>query len=316
MSVLVTGGAGYVGSVVVDQLVDRGEEVLVVDNLSRGFDDQVNPKARLVVADIGRVDVLQPLLAEVDAVLHFAGLIAVGESMMNPGLYHEHNVAQGVAFLNAVSAAGIDSLVFSSSAAVYGEPEEVPIPETHRLAPTSTYGWTKLAVEIMLADHDRANAVRSVSLRYFNAAGASDRRRERHDPETHLIPRVLGAARGETELRVFGDDYPTNDGTNVRDYIHVDDLASAHLAALDYLRKGGDTTHINLGTGTGFSVLEVIDAARRVTGLEIPAPIGPRRAGDPATLVASNDRARQLLDWVPERTDIEDIVRSAWEALG
>lgn len=315
MTVLVTGGAGYVGSVVVDQLIDRGDEVIVVDNLSRGFNDQVNRQARFVHADVGDTDTMAPLLSEVDAVMHFAGLIAVGESMMNPGLFHEQNVAQSVSFLNAVCAAGVHHFVFSSSAAVYGEPDEVPIPETHRLDPTSTYGWTKLAVERMLNDHDRADALRSVSLRYFNAAGASDRRRERHDPETHLIPRVLGAARGETDLRVFGDDYPTRDGTNVRDYIHIDDLATAHLAALDYLRAKGPTTQINLGTGTGFTVLEVIEAARRVTGLDIPAVIGPRRAGDPASLVASNDRARELLDWEPVRTDIDDIVRSAWEAL-
>ncbi len=315
MTVMVTGGAGYVGSVVVDQLIDRGEEVLVVDSLVRGFNDQVNRQARFVHAEVGDVETLVPFLAEVDAVLHFAGLIAVGESMMNPGLYHEQNVAQGVDLLNAVCAAGISSLVFSSSAAVYGEPEEVPIPETHRLAPTSTYGWTKLAVEQMLADHARADGLRSVSLRYFNAAGASDRRRERHDPETHLIPRILGAARGEVDLRVFGDDYPTRDGTNVRDYIHVDDLAHAHLQALDYLRTGGATTQINLGTGTGFTVLEVIEAARRVTGVDIPVEVGPRRAGDPASLVASNQRAEDLLGWEPRRTDIDDIVRSAWEAL-
>ncbi len=315
MTVLVTGGAGYVGSVVVDHLIDRGEDVIVVDNLSRGFEDQVNHRARFVKADIGDVETVAPLLAEVNAVLHFAGLIAVGESMMNPGLYHEQNIAHGVRFLNAVCAAEIRQFVFSSSAAVYGEPDQVPIPETHRLDPTSTYGWTKLAVERMLADHARANRLRSVSLRYFNAAGATDRRRERHAPETHLIPRILAAARGEVELRVFGDDYPTKDGTNVRDYIHVDDLATAHLAALDYLQSGGDTTQINLGTGTGFTVLRVIDAARRVTGLEIPATVGPRRAGDPAALVASNDRARRLLSWEPDHTDIEAIVRSAWEAL-
>jgi UDP-glucose 4-epimerase len=315
MTVLVTGGAGYVGSVVVDHLIDRGDDVVVIDNLSRGFADQVNQQARLVRADIGDIATVAPVLAEADAVLHFAGLIAVGESMMNPGLFHEQNIAQGVVFLNAVCAAEIRHFVFSSSAAVYGEPDEIPIPETHRLDPTSTYGWTKLVVELMLADHARADGLHSVSLRYFNAAGATDRRRERHDPETHLIPRVLGAARGEVDLRIFGDDYPTKDGTNVRDYIHVDDLATAHLAALDYLRSGGDTTQINLGTGTGFTVHEVIEAARRVTGLEIPAIVGPRRAGDPASLVASNDRAGRLLGWQPVHTDIEEIVRSAWEAL-
>ncbi len=316
MTVLVTGGAGYVGSVVVDQLVDRGDDVIVVDNLSRGFSDQVNRDARFVRADVGDEETLTPFLQEADAVMHFAGLIAVGESMMNPGLYHDQNVSQGVALLNAVCAAEVRHLVFSSSAAVYGEPDEVPIPETHPLRPTSTYGWTKLAFEQMLADHDRADGLRSVSLRYFNAAGASELRSERHDPETHLIPRILQAARGETDLHIFGDDYPTRDGTNVRDYIHVEDLASAHLAALDYLRDGEPTTQVNLGTGTGFTVLEVLEAARRVTGLPIEATMGPRRAGDPASLIASNQRAKELLDWQPKITDIEVIVRSAWEALG
>lgn len=315
MTVLVTGGAGYVGSVVVDQLVDRGEDVIVVDSLARGFRDQVNESARLVEAEVGDTKTLRPLLDEADSVMHFAGLIAVGESMMAPGLYHHHNVAQGVELLNAVCEAGIRHFVFSSSAAVYGEPEEVPIPETHRLAPTSTYGWTKLAVEQMLADHDRADRLRSVSLRYFNAAGATDRRRERHEPETHLIPLVLRAARGEADLRVFGDDYPTRDGTNVRDYIHVEDLARAHLASLDHLRSGGQTTQVNLGTGNGFTVLEVIEAARRVTGVGIEAAMADRRAGDPAVLVASNDRAREMLEWEPAILDIEEIVRSAWQAL-
>lgn len=314
MTVLVTGGAGFVGSVVVDQLVDRGEEVVVIDNLSRGHEDQINPKALFVQSDVGNPEALSEHLADADAVLHFAGLIAVGESMEHPGLFHEHNVAQGAVLFNAVCAAGIENLVFSSSAAVYGEPEEMPIPETHRLQPTSTYGWTKLAAEWMLADHDRADGLRSVSLRYFNAAGASDRRRERHEPETHLIPRILGAARGDLNLQIFGDDYPTRDGTNERDYIHVDDLATAHLAALDHLRTGGETTQINLGTGTGFTVLEVIEAARRVTGCDIPAEVGPRRPGDPAVLVASNRRAREVLGWEPVRTAIDDIVRSAWEA--
>lgn len=315
MSVLVTGGAGYIGSVVVDDLIERGEDVIVLDDLSRGHRAAVNEQATFIQGSIGDASVVTGVVAEYspDVVVHFAGFIAVGESSRDPGLYFDVNVAQSVAMLNALQRAGVTSLVFSSSAAVYGNPDRTPIPEDHPTRPTSPYGWTKLVFEQMLNQLSVAHGFRSVALRYFNAAGATSRRRERHDPETHLIPLILEAASGvRDELTVFGSDYPTGDGTAVRDYIHVTDLSTAHLAAVDYLRNGGATTTLNLGTGRGYSVLEVIETVESTIERRVPWKYGDRRAGDPAELVAAVDRAQSVLGWKPIDSDLATIVRSAW----
>ena len=315
MSVLVTGGAGYIGSVVVDHLVDRGEQVIVLDDLSRGHRDAVNPAAVLRLGSIGDPGLVRALAAEhsVRACLHFAGLIAVGESVADPIWYYDVNVAQTIRLLEALVEAGVASVVFSSSAAVYGDPIRFPIDEDHPLAPTSPYGAGKAMVERVLADLVATGRLRSVALRYFNAAGATERRGERHDPETHLIPLALASALGRRgRLVVFGDDYPTPDGTAVRDYIHVDDLARAHLAALSYLDEGGEHLVANLGNGAGYSVLEVVHCVRRMAGRPVPFEIGRRRAGDPARLVAGADRAREQLHWEPEIPSLDDIVASAW----
>ena len=315
MSVLVTGGAGYIGSVVVDHLVDQGEQVIVLDDLSRGHRDAVNQAAILRRGSVGDPGRVRAIAAEysVRACLHFAGLIAVGESVADPIWYYDVNVAQTIRLLEALVEAGVPGVVFSSSAAVYGDPIRLPIDEDHPLAPTSPYGAGKAMVERVLADLAATGRLRSVALRYFNAAGATERRGERHEPETHLIPLALASALGRRgRFVVFGDDYPTPDGTAVRDYIHVDDLARAHLAALSYLDEGGEHLVANLGNGAGYSVLEVIDCIRRVAGRPVPFEIGRRRAGDPARLVAGADRARERLRWEPEVPSLDDIVASAW----
>ncbi len=314
MTILVTGGAGYIGSVVVDLLVERGDDVVVLDDLSRGHESAVHPDARLTVGSVGDRDLVGRLLAEQrpDAVIHFAGYIAVGESTRDPGLYFDMNVGQTISLLDELGKAGVESFVFSSSAAVYGDPIQVPIPESHPTSPTSPYGWTKLAVEQMLGYMQRPHGMRSVALRYFNAAGGTERRREAHEPETHLLPLVLAAASGRSEsLSVFGSDYPTPDGTAIRDYIHVADLGLAHLAAVDYLRAGGSSTAANLGTGTGCSVLEMIKSVEHVTGWTVPWEFAPRREGDPAELVADPRLAMELFGWQAHQSDLEGIIRSA-----
>ena len=314
MSILVTGGAGYIGSVVVDHLRARDERVVVIDDLSRGFRDSVDDDVPFVQGAVGDIDLVRRVVADhdVEACIHLAGLIAVGESVGDPSLYWRRNVVESVALFDTLAEAGVEHAVFSSSAAVDGNPEQVPIPEEHRLRPTSPYGNTKLAVELVLEDLSIAGKLRAASLRYFNAAGATDQRRERHDPETHLIPLVLRAATGVSTIKVFGTDYPTDDGTAVRDYIHVDDLVSAHVLAIDYLRRGGDSVALNLGVGHGASVREVIAAAEAVTGRPIEAIDSPRRAGDPAVLVAASTKAGATLGWTPEKTDLAEIIESAW----
>jgi UDP-glucose 4-epimerase len=315
VSVLVTGGAGYIGSVVVDHLAARGEQVIVIDDLSRGHRDAVNPAALFCRGSVGDRALVQALAArhQVHTCLHFAGLIAVAESVADPVSYYEVNVAQTIHLLQALLETGVSSVVFSSSAAVYGNPVRVPIPEDHPMAPTSPYGEGKAMVERVLSDLAKAGDLRSVALRYFNAAGATDRRGEHHDPETHLIPLALASALGRRgRLMVYGNDYPTPDGTAVRDYVHVDDLARAHLAALDYLDSGGRQLAANLGNGAGYSVLEVVECVGRVAGRPVPYEIGERRAGDPARLVAGSDRAREQLGWQPETASLDDIVASAW----
>jgi UDP-glucose 4-epimerase len=317
VKLLVTGGAGYVGSVTSRLLLDAGHEVVVLDNLSTGFREAVVEGATFVQADIrdaGRV--LTPD-AGFDAVLHFAGLIAAGESMIKPELYWDHNMVRSLALLEAVRAAGVPKFVFSSTAAVYGNPTELPITEKATKAPTSTYGATKLAFDYALTSEAFGHGLAAVSLRYFNVAGAyispdGTEVGERHDPETHIIPIALQVAAGKREkMMLFGDDYPTEDGTCVRDYIHVEDLARAHLLALD-AATAKEHRIFNLGTGTGFSNRQVVDVAREVTGAELPVEVAPRREGDPATLVASSALARQELGWVPEKTTLHDIISDAW----
>ena len=314
MTVLVTGGAGFIGGVVTDQLRAVGEPVVVIDVLSRGNRDVVDDDVPFYQAPVGDRDAIERIVAdhEVDACIHFAGLIAVGESVAEPGLYWRRNVAESITLFDTLATLGVDNVVFSSSAAVYGDPIEVPIQEAHPKQPTSPYGNTKMVVELVLEDLSTAGNLQAVSLRYFNAAGASERRRERHIPETHLIPLALRAARDGTPMNVFGTDYPTPDGTAIRDYIHVDDLASAHVRAIDYLRGGGATVALNLGVGHGASVREVLTTSEEVTGLPINAAETPRRPGDPAILVAAADEARSTLKWTPHTTDLGEIVESAW----
>ncbi|MER6214663.1 MULTISPECIES: UDP-glucose 4-epimerase GalE [unclassified Streptomyces] len=307
---LVTGGAGYVGSVVAAHLLEAGHEVTVLDDLSTGFGEGVPAGATLVN---GRIqDAARHLDSSYDAVLHFAASSQVGESVVNPGKYWDNNVGGTLALLTAMREAGVRTLVFSSTAATYGEPTEGALTETSVTSPTNPYGASKLAVDHMIAGECAAHGLAAVSLRYFNVAGAYKEFGERHDPETHLIPLVLQVALGEREaISVFGEDYPTPDGTCVRDYIHVADLAEAHLAAL---RVAAEGEHLicNLGNGSGFSVREVIETVRKVTGREIPEVVAPRRAGDPAVLVASARTAHERLGWTPSRSDLTGIVTDAW----
>ncbi|MFJ7130342.1 UDP-glucose 4-epimerase GalE [Streptomyces sp. NPDC098101] len=307
---LVTGGAGYVGSVVAAHLLERGHRVTVLDDLSTGFAEAVPAGAEFVE---GRVqDAERWLDGSYDAVLHFAASSQVGESVEKPEKYWENNVGGTTALLAALRTAGVRRLVFSSTAATYGEPETVPIPETAPTAPTSPYGATKLAVDHMIGGECAAHGLAAVSLRYFNVAGAYGPYGERHDPESHLIPLVLQVALGRREaISVYGEDYPTPDGTCVRDYIHVADLAEAHLLALDAVAPGEHLV-CNLGNGNGFSVREVIETVRKVTGHPVPEVVAPRRPGDPAVLVASADTARERLGWTPARPDLADVVADAW----
>lgn len=315
MNILVTGGAGYIGSVTVEMLVAQGETVVVYDNLIKGHRAAVHPSARFVPGDLLDRDTLLATLHahRVEAVLHFAAASLVGESMQDPGKYYRNNVTGSLNLADAMVAAGVPALVFSSSAAVYGEPALVPIREDAPPRPTNTYGASKLAFEEMLPWYERAHGLRSIALRYFNAAGASEAYGEHHAPETHLIPLVLQVAAGQrAAAEIYGEDYPTPDGSAVRDYIHVVDLAEAHVLALRSLANGGTSAAYNLGNGLGFSVKEVIAAVRRVTGHVIPTRRVARRAGDPATLVASADLARAALGWTPRRPDLDTIIASAW----
>ncbi|MFD9115995.1 UDP-glucose 4-epimerase GalE [Streptomyces bottropensis] len=308
---LVTGGAGYVGSVVAQHLLEAGHEVVVLDNLSTGFREGVPAGASFVEGDIR--DAAKWLDDSFDAVLHFAAFSQVGESVVKPEKYWDNNVGGTMALLAAMRETGVRKLVFSSTAATYGEPETTPIVESAPTKPTNPYGASKLAVDHMITGEAAAHGLGAVSLRYFNVAGAYGTCGERHDPESHLIPLVLQVAQGRRDaISVFGDDYPTADGTCVRDYIHVADLADAHLLALDAARPG-EHLICNLGNGNGFSVREVIETVRQVTGHPIPEVVAPRRAGDPATLVASAATARERLGWNPSRADLAEIVADAWQ---
>ncbi|MFH8340095.1 UDP-glucose 4-epimerase GalE [Streptomyces sp. AM6-12] len=311
MKYLVTGGAGYVGSVVAQHLLEAGHEVTVLDDLSTGFREGVPAGAAFVEGDIR--DAAKWLDASYHGVLHFAAFSQVGESVVRPEKYWDNNVAGTLALLGAMREAGVRTLVFSSTAATYGEPEQVPITESAPTRPTSPYGASKLAVDHMITGEAHAHGLAAVSLRYFNVAGAYGAYGERHDPESHLIPLVLQVAQGRREaISVYGDDYPTPDGTCVRDYIHVADLADAHLLALTAARPG-EHLICNLGNGNGFSVREVIETVREVTGHPVPEVAAPRRGGDPAVLVAAADTAREKLGWNPTRADLAGIVADAWE---
>jgi UDP-glucose 4-epimerase len=314
MKVLVTGGAGYIGSVVARQLVEAGHETVVLDNLSKGHKRAVPEDIRFVEADLLNVERVSEVLAgSFDGVLHFAAFSLVGESVEEPERYYRNNVCGTLHLLEAMREADVSRLVFSSTAAVYGEPKEVPIPETSPTLPTNPYGGSKLAVDQMIRAVAEARGLAATSLRYFNVAGASGRFGEDHHPETHLIPLVLQAASGQRDsVKIFGTDYPTRDGTAVRDYIHVEDLGRAHLLALEAAEPGEHRVY-NLGNGAGFSVREVIEAARRVTDRPIKAVESPRRSGDPAVLVASSDKIRGELGWKPEKPELEVMISDAWD---
>jgi UDP-glucose 4-epimerase len=315
MAVLVTGGAGYIGSVTVELLAGCGEEVVVLDNLHRGHREAVDPSIPFYEGSIGDRALLERITDrhQLESCVHFAALAYVGESVTEPDRYFENNVEQGIGLLSGLLKAGVKRVVFSSTCATYGEPQQVPIPETHPQWPANPYGWSKFFMERILESYDHAYGLKFVALRYFNAAGATELRGEHHEPESHLIPTVLFAAAGRLpHVSVFGSDYPTPDGTPIRDYIHIEDLARAHLLALEHLRKGGGSDHINLGSGTGFSVMEVIETARKVTGRPIEVKVEPRRAGDPSRLVAVSDTARQVLGWEPRYPDLASIIESAW----
>ena len=316
MPTLVTGGAGYIGSATVDLLVEHGEPVVVIDNMSEGHFDAVNPDVPLYEGSIGDGALVRSIVEKhgIDACIHFAAHTNVGDSVVEPGRYYANNVGEGLSLLNTLTATGVKQIVFSSTCATYGEPVRIPMDEDHPQHPQSPYGWSKFFVERMLEDFNRAYGTRFVGLRYFNAAGATELRGEDHKPETHLIPLVLFVALGKRgTINVFGDDYGTHDGSCVRDYVHIADLAAAHWRALGYLRKGGKSDFFNLGTGRGQSVLEVIEAARKVSGREIRVKVEARRPGDASYLVANAEKAETILDWKPRYLEIEETIESAWK---
>jgi len=316
MTVLVTGGAGYIGSVTVEMMHGRGISVVVLDNLVYGHRQAVDADFPFYRGDVGDRELVKKIIAEhgVTSCIHFAAYAYVGESVTDPAKYFANNTVQTNELLNTLIGADVKNIVFSSTCATYGDPQQIPISETHPQKPVNPYGWSKFMIERILETYDTAYGLKSVALRYFNAAGATEKCGEHHDPETHLIPIVLNAANGEQPfVPVFGDDYATQDGTCIRDYIHVSDLADAHIRALDYLTDGGESTHINLGNGQGFSVYEVIEAARKVTGRSIDVRVDARRAGDPDRLIADAGKAAEVLGWIPTNSGIEMIIRSAWE---
>jgi UDP-glucose 4-epimerase len=316
MAILVTGGAGYIGSVAVEDLHDSGVETIVLDNLSRGHRAAVSSEIKFYEGDIGDKNLVKQICANhnIEACMHFSAFAYVGESVEKPAMYYENNTQHTAHLLDALLESNVNKFVFSSTCATYGEPQYMPLDEKHQQQPTSPYGWSKLFVEQILKDYDHAYNLKFVALRYFNACGATDKHGEDHAPETHLIPLILEAAIGKRQgISVFGNDYPTPDGTAIRDYIHISDLSQAHLLALKHLQNGGNSEFINLGNGQGFSVLEVIEAARKVTGKSIETKVGPRRAGDPSRLIANAEKARTILGWNPQLPDIETIIESAWK---
>ncbi len=318
MAILVTGGAGYIGGVTVERLRAKGEPVVVIDELFRGHGHRsaVERDVPFYHGRVGDRALLARILGEheIEACIHFAAFAYVGESVQQPAKYFENNVEQGVALMGSLLAGGVKQVVFSSTCATYGEPKQVPISEDCPQWPVNPYGWSKLLIERLLASYDHSYGLKFVALRYFNAAGATERLGEYHVPESHLVPNVLSAALGQKkEVSVFGNDYPTPDGTPIRDYVHVADLAEAHILALEHLRRGGASDFLNLGTGHGYSVLEVIEAARKVTGHPIPAKVEAPREGDPPKLVADPRKAHKILGWKPTMSDLATILRSQWE---
>jgi UDP-glucose-4-epimerase GalE len=315
-NILVTGGAGYIGSHTVRLLLDQGHDVTVVDNLSKGHRHNV-PEARLHEMDLADTAGLTRLMSEkqCDAVIHFAAFIAVGESMREPGRYFRNNVCGSLSLLEAMVQAGVKHLVFSSTAAVYGNPQSSPIPETSSIQPVNAYGESKVMVETLLGWWDQIHHLTSVCLRYFNACGAAPDGSlgEEHEPETHLIPLILRAVQTGRPLTVFGDDYPTADGTCIRDYIHVNDLAQAHILAVEYLLGGGPSEKFNVGTGSGHTVMEMIRVVEEVTGRKVPYQVGQRREGDPPALVASSEKLRSALGWSPQYADLRTIIEHGWK---
>ena len=318
MSILVVGGAGYIGSHAVYQLIDEGKDVVIIDNLETGHLEAIHPKAVFYKGDIRQIEFLRQVFnkEKIESVIHFAANSLVGESMENPLKYFDNNVYGTQVLLQVMNEFQVKYIVFSSTAAVYGEPIEIPITEEMIPAPTNAYGETKLTMEKMMKWMNIVHGINYVSLRYFNVAGARQTGEigEDHSPETHLIPIVLQTALGQrSHITIYGDDYNTNDGTCIRDYIHVEDLVDAHLKALDYLQIGGNSEIINLGSSNGFSVKEIIATARFVTGEKIDAKVGDRRQGDPSTLIADSSKAKEMLGWTPTRFSIETMIRDAWE---
>ena len=315
MAILVTGGAGYIGSVAVERLTAKGESLVVLDDLAYGHLESIYADIPFYRGSAGDRTLVTRIAKEheIESCMHFAALAYVAESVEKPALYFENNVQQGISLVTALMDAGVRRFIFSSSCTVYGEQEKSPIGEHCPQWPKNPYGWTKFTLERLLEIYDTAYGLKSICLRYFNAAGATERCGEDHHPETHLIPNVLAAAADpQREVSIFGNQYPTPDGTAIRDYIHVADLADAHIRALDHLRRGGASDALNLGTGRGHSVLEVIETARRITGLPIRSRIESPRPGDPARLVANPSRARALLGWQPTMSDLNTIIQSAW----
>ena len=315
MAILVTGGAGYIGSVAVEDLRKQGESVVVLDNLVYGHRKAVDPSVPFYEGDIGDESLIKEIINEheIESCMHFSAFAFVGESVEKPQIYYHNNFVQTLKLLDALIEGNVKKFIFSSTCATYGEPQYVPIDEKHPQFPTSPYGWSKFMVERALIDYDKAYDLKYVALRYFNASGASDACGEDHNPETHLIPLILFAAQGKRDsIAIFGEDYPTPDGTAIRDYIHISDLSQAHLLALKHLREGENSEFINLGNGGGYSVKEVIEAARKITGVDIKAIAAPRRAGDPSRLICDAKKAREVLGWNPQFPEIEKIIESAW----
>ncbi len=315
MAILVTGGAGYIGSATVELLQKKGESVVVVDNLVYGHRAAIAAEVPFYQGNIGDTNLIKRIVAEhqITACVNFAAFAYVGESVTNPAKYFENNTFQTNKLLNALIESNVKNFVFSSTCASYGDPLQIPIDENHPQNPVNPYGWSKFMTERILESYDTAYGLNFVALRYFNAAGATEKCGEHHDPETHLIPNVLFAAEGKLPfVSVYGGDYDTPDGTCIRDYIHISDLADAHFRALKYLENGGDSSKINLGNGLGFSVLEVIETARKVTGKPIEVKIEPRRVGDPERLIANATKAKEVLGWQPKFAELEKIIESAW----